>query len=398
MFFAKFQTSNSEAVDGLPKILLLDDEEKVLSSLRRQLRGIFDVSTCSNPLEALHVISTGQEFEVVVCDQQMPEMTGTEFLKRLDVVSPSTVRVMLTGNSDQQTSVEAVNAATVFRFLNKPCPAASLISTINECVAEYHRRDMLNTAAASADSAEIARAEILANMGHEMRTPLNHILGFAELLRSTDIDLETTKEYAEIIHDSGEKLLGEINSLLDLATIRAGAMPVFPAPVSCEALVEFGRRYVEEHFADRDISFKYAIYGDFRSLVIDERLLKTAIRAVLTNAVLFNPNGTTVCMSFQSNDSGRPVIEIADDGVGISEEMQIGIFDTFTQADGSLARKADGCGIGLPLARDIVELHDGVLELESEIDCGTVIRMVLPRLVLDASAELISFDNLMIVN
>lgn len=393
MFSTKIEADKSRVIDGLPKVLVLDDEEKILSSLRRQLRGVFEVFTCSNPLEALRVVSSGQEFEVVVCDQQMPAMSGTEFLKRLDVISPTTVRIMLTGNSDQQTPVEAMNDATVFRFLNKPCPATNLIVTINEGVAEYHRRALLYSAADRADSAEIVRAEILANVSHELRTPLNHILGFAELVRSTETGLAECKEFAEIIHGSGEKLLREINNVLDLATIRSGAMPVTRSTVTCVSLVEFARSYIEQHYGDRDIRFKCATYGNFRSLEIDEGLFKTAIAALLTNAAIFNPNGTTVYLAARSDDSGRPVIEISDDGVGIAEAMRSDIFNTFTQVDGSLSRKVDGCGIGLPLARDIVELHDGFLELESEVDCGTVIRIVLPRIAADYAGEPISFDR-----
>jgi len=295
--FAELQAYKSDEIADLPVILVLDDEERILSSLRRQLRGLFEVSTYSNPADALLAVSSGREFEVILCDQQMPGMTGTEFLKRLDVISPQAVRIMLTGNSDQQTPVEAVNAAKVFRFLNKPCPAERLIAAIDDGVEEYRRRELLNSTAASANTAEIARTEILHNMGHELRTPLNHILGFSELLRSTELEPDQVKEYADIIYGSGENLLNEINNLLDLATIRAGAMEVVRSPVSCDALLDFARDYVERNYGDRDIRFSSTTYGDFQTLEIDGRLFKTALRAVLANAGTFNPNGTTVYMA-----------------------------------------------------------------------------------------------------
>ncbi len=129
------------------RVLLVDDEKNVLSSLRRQLRGKFDIATAVGGGEAISLIEAEEPFAVVVTDMRMPEMDGVTFLKKAKELSPETVRMMLTGNADQETAIQAVNEGDVFRFFNKPCAPEVLEAGINAAL-EQHRlitaeRDLL---------------------------------------------------------------------------------------------------------------------------------------------------------------------------------------------------------------------------------------------------------------
>ena len=117
------------------KILLVDDEERLLTSLSRQLRGKFDVLTAIGGEQALEALVNGDEIAVVVCDMRMPGMTGVEVLAEFSKKSPTTTRIMLTGNASQDCAVEAINQSHVFGFLNKPCTADALIESIEEGMA-----------------------------------------------------------------------------------------------------------------------------------------------------------------------------------------------------------------------------------------------------------------------
>ena len=108
------------------KVLFVDDEPRVLSGLTRNLRNHFDVHTATGGREALELIAANEPFSVIVCDCRMPEMDGIELLQRVTKASPSTIRIMLTGNTDQATAVAAVNKGDVFRFLTKPCESEEL--------------------------------------------------------------------------------------------------------------------------------------------------------------------------------------------------------------------------------------------------------------------------------
>lgn len=119
------------------KVLFVDDEPNVLQSIKRNLRKNFDVDTANGGEEALQKLASNGEYAIVVSDMRMPGMDGVEFLSKAKQQWPDTVRMMLTGNADQQTAVDAVNKGDVFRFLNKPCDAAALASAVTVGLRQY---------------------------------------------------------------------------------------------------------------------------------------------------------------------------------------------------------------------------------------------------------------------
>jgi response regulator RpfG family c-di-GMP phosphodiesterase len=120
------------------KILCVDDEPNILESFRRQLRGKFDLEVATSAAQALDLFKSGQRFSVVVSDMRMPVMDGVEFLKNVQKFSPLTVRVMLTGNADQETAARAVNDGQIFRFMNKPCSPETLEKVL-EAATQQHK-------------------------------------------------------------------------------------------------------------------------------------------------------------------------------------------------------------------------------------------------------------------
>lgn len=119
------------------KILLVDDEQNLLQGLRRQLHGHFAISLAEGGAVALEICSREGPFAVVVSDMRMPAMNGIQFLQQMKTLYPNTIRVMLTGNADQQTAIDAVNAGAIFRFLNKPCTTETLLQTLRTAVSQY---------------------------------------------------------------------------------------------------------------------------------------------------------------------------------------------------------------------------------------------------------------------
>ena len=119
------------------KILFVDDEKNVLSALRRQLRGKFDVTVAEGGAAGLKAIETEGPFAVVVTDMRMPSMNGIEFLREVEKKAPDTVRMMLTGNADQETAVRAVNQGKVFRFFSKPCTTEDLEVGLNAGIKQH---------------------------------------------------------------------------------------------------------------------------------------------------------------------------------------------------------------------------------------------------------------------
>ena len=120
------------------KILFVDDEPNILAGFRRQLRGKFEVETCACPVEALEMISNDKEFAVIVSDMQMPKKNGIAFLAEVKTICPGAIRLMLTGNSDQETASRAVNEGAIFRFVNKPVEKEDLVAILEAALEQYH--------------------------------------------------------------------------------------------------------------------------------------------------------------------------------------------------------------------------------------------------------------------
>lgn len=119
------------------RVLFVDDEENILNGIKRQLRKQYQISTASSGAAALELIKENDEFAVIVSDMRMPEMDGVEFLHRARELSPHSVRVMLTGNADQQTAIDAVNRGAVYRFMTKPCPVSLLVESVEAALEQY---------------------------------------------------------------------------------------------------------------------------------------------------------------------------------------------------------------------------------------------------------------------
>ena len=129
------------------KILIVDDEPNILSSIRRQLKGVYDLTTADSGKEALEIISKNKKFIVIISDYMMPQMNGAEFLAKARELSPDSVRVMLTGQADMEAVINVVNEGNIFRFLTKPCPPEVLQKNINDAIDQYRlkyvERDLL---------------------------------------------------------------------------------------------------------------------------------------------------------------------------------------------------------------------------------------------------------------
>jgi response regulator RpfG family c-di-GMP phosphodiesterase len=133
----KLCTESGEAMSEDLRILFVDDDPNILQGYQRQLRKSFSLDTAIGPLAGLKALEESGPYSVVVSDMRMPEMTGVEFLIKVREQWPDTVRMMLTGNSDQQTAMDAVNTGHVFRFLTKPCPAETMSPALNAAMAQY---------------------------------------------------------------------------------------------------------------------------------------------------------------------------------------------------------------------------------------------------------------------
>jgi light-regulated signal transduction histidine kinase (bacteriophytochrome) len=229
-----------------------------------------------------------------------------------------------------------------------------------------------------AEEASRAKTRFLANMSHELRTPLNAIIGFSDFMgQFPDAAQPHVQEYAKHIRDSGAFLLNLINDLLDLSKVEAGKYVLHPEALDIRALVDEVVAEMSLRFAQAGLKFVTPPPGPPLRLVADHRALKQVLLNLVSNALKFTPAPGRVSLSFREQRGGLR-IEVADTGIGMSEELLARIGRPFEQAEDSMSRRYDGTGLGLALSKTLVELHGGRMTFASKLGAGTTVSVTLP--------------------
>ena len=223
------------------------------------------------------------------------------------------------------------------------------------------------------------KSEFLANMSHELRTPLNAVIGFSEVLLERMFGEVNPKqeEYLNDILSSGKHLLSLINDILDLSKIEAGRMELESQPFDLPAALDNALTLIRERAARHGLRLEVTVDPGLGEVKGEERKVKQVLLNLLSNAVKFTPEGGKISLSASLND-GMAEISVADTGVGIAPEDQEAIFEEFRQVGSDYARKREGTGLGLALARRLVTLHGGRLWVESEPGKGSTFTFTLP--------------------
>ena len=232
----------------------------------------------------------------------------------------------------------------------------------------------LKTARDEAQAANRTKSEFLATMSHELRTPLNAIIGFSEMIKIETLGPVGSPQYrgyASDIYGAGIHLLALINDILDLSKIESGADELHEESIAVPKLVQSVIGFVRQRADNGSVKLDLDIRDDLPFLLADERKLKQILVNLLSNAVKFtNPGGRVTLKAWSQADSGF-VFQVVDTGIGMKSEDIPKALSQFGQIDSNLNRKYEGTGLGLPLAKNLIELHGGYLDLQSEIGVGT---------------------------
>ena len=232
-----------------------------------------------------------------------------------------------------------------------------------------------------AEAANIAKSRFLAQMSHELRTPLNAILGFSEVMKGEIFGahhVAAYKDYSGDIHNSGVHLLNLINEILDLTRIEAGRYELNDEAVSLTQVIEDCHHLLKLRAKTRGLTIHQVFEDDLPRLWADERAVRQICLNLLSNAIKFTPQGGEVWLKARWTASGGQYMTVRDNGPGIPEEEIPIVLASFGQGTNAIKSAEQGTGLGLPIAKSLIDLHGGTFTLKSKLREGTEVIVTFP--------------------
>ncbi|RLC14805.1 MAG: hypothetical protein DRI57_13880 [Deltaproteobacteria bacterium] len=409
------ENSFSEAFPGAPRpeseplqILVIDDEPINLQVLGNYLKlHQCHVVTAMNGKDALNLLrereSEGQRFDLILLDVMMPGMTGYEVTRRIRrKYNLFEMPVLLLTAMNQPGDLVQGFQSGANDYITKPFYKKELLARmgvhanlrnnylklekqIKEHAAELCKtNEELREAKEIADAATLAKSDFLANMSHEIRTPMNGVIVAADLVMGMDLPPKT-EYYLKIIHSSAYSLLEIINKILDFSKIEAGHLDLEMRPFRLDDVMDEVMDIFVNKAPEKQIELLVDIEpGTPMALVGDSLRLKQILTNLVGNAIKFTENQGVVCvgaMCHSQVESGEREVAgpdriglkffVKDTGVGIAAEHLSKVFQPFSQADVGTTRKYGGTGLGLCISRQLVEMMEGEILVESEPGKGS---------------------------
>lgn len=276
---------------------------------------------------------------------------------------------------DTHVSVPDPGAATTIEVAN-------LTERFNEmAIALDSAKETQTQALRAAEDAIEAKSDFVARVSHELRTPLNSVIGFSGMIRDQahgKIDDQEYIDYATLIHDSGQNLLELVNDIIAYAKVEGRSDALSESRIDPGYLVEAVVEHRSRDAQELGVAIRNTVGQDHPTIWADEIKLRQALGHVLSNAVKFTREGGEVVLSAALTGNGGFSILVTDTGIGIAEEDIPVALSPFGQISSSLDRSHEGAGLGLPLAKMLVEMHGGTLRVQSKLGEGTTVTLTLP--------------------
>lgn len=382
------------------KILVVDDEPRIVELLRRELGRIYRVFTATSGAEALEIMEK-ESIVLIISDQKMPGMNGAELLKNIVEHYPDTVRILLTGYTDLDALVGAVNGGRIYRYVSKPWETEELKAVVKQGIEHYELKEQnslllddlkknnleLLKAYEELKALDKAKDVFLSSVSHELRTPLTSIRSFSEiLLNYEDTDSLDQKDFLGIIHAESERLMLLIDDVLDLSNIQAGTMAWNDTVVVLETLIEQVMETQEPLFQGKNLYVSLDCASDLPEIFVDRDRIRQVLTNLLDNATKFSVEGGEIRIRAELfegrrfGESSRWIrVGLSDQGVGVKQKDRLLIFEKFNQGScDTLTDKPQGTGLGLPICKEIITHYGGNIWVESEEGKGSTFFFSIP--------------------
>jgi signal transduction histidine kinase len=370
-------------MSALVHILMVEDnpaDARLTRELLREADGLaIDLVHADSLTRGLECMD-GQSFDAVLLDLSLPDTTGIEGVTRVNDKNPVIPIIVLSGQVNEEVAIAALQEGAQDYLIKGQGDGYLIGRTIRYAMERKRIECQLIEAKKAAEAADRAKTDFLANMSHELRTPLNAIIGFSSMMSMEvrgPLGDTAYKEYANDIHQSGCHLLDVINDILDLSKISVGKYDIDAETLCLPEVIDDCVHMVRLKAEAARLELIIDVPSDLPPLCADERIIKRILLNLLSNAIKFTEKGFVRIAAWSAPDGGMS-LAVEDTGIGISRAALPRLMRPFVQADGSLARKYEGTGLGLSLVKSMIELHAGTIELSSELGVGTKVALHFP--------------------
>ncbi|WP_143962101.1 hybrid sensor histidine kinase/response regulator [Litoribacter populi] len=355
------------------KVLYIDDEDNNLNSFKASLRKDFIVHTAINAEAGLEMVKL-EEYQVVIADQRMPDITGVEFFEKLIAINPKPIRILLTGYSDIKSVIDAINKGEVYRFIDKPWNIEQIKNAIYNAGEIYFTRKELKDKNDKLKKVHTEMNQFVYSLSHELRGPLMSISGISKLAKLEVKDPEIL-DYFSMIDHATDKLDDFIYKMLDFYRSTKIENKVVPIDFNKVLNQQFAAYQEKWDLEEVNVEFQVTQEFDFQT---DDSKLRVILNNLFGNAFNFQKKDNPykkIRITVVVTDK-EAVIDVFDNGIGIDEKLQKEVFNLFQRA----TQQNVGSGIGLYMVKESVELMKGNIHLQSNVGEGTHVKVELPNL------------------
>lgn len=372
-------------------ILYIDDETLNLDSFTAVFWNHYNIYTAKNTNEAYTILHQNN-IKVIISDQKMPGETGLDFFNRIKPEFPDIILILLTGFADMQIVINAINSNILFRFVTKPWDKTDLKQTIDNAIQHYNINQLNNELVKNleiknhelikekehAEESDRLKTAFLSNLSHEVRTPLNGIVGFCEMLKQSYTDQERTNFFIDLILKSSHQLINIMNNIVELSQIESKSININNQKFGINNLINEIVDYTNNYYTSNTVTFAYnnCITQNNLEIISDKNKIFETLKHIIDNAFKFTNFGTVTLTCLKNNN--HLVFTIADTGIGIAPEKHELIFERFMQVEQGLTRKYGGNGLGLTLANKYIKMLNGSISIKSDLNKGSTFIVKIP--------------------
>lgn len=350
------------------KILCIDDETHNLEALERLLRKKYTTVIASSGAEALEKLKEHQ-FSLIISDQKMPEMTGVQFFMQAKEIQPEAIRILLTGYTDLESVIGAINEGQIYRYITKPWEPEEFLNTTRQAIEIFEMKNTIREQNAQLQRVnkelkglDQMKSDFMMLVNHELKTPLTGIYSFVQLLREENL-AEEHKLYVSKIEKNTQRLQDLINDTLLITKLKTQSDSMDKESVLIGDVVKHQWQDLQKEFSSMNLKLNLSCPNNFEQ-VINRKYIAIIVKKLLHNSFSHAAADTTVNYSL-SDEGDFWKIQTQNQLVNELEKTPEELLSAFTTSENVLNHTA-GTGLGLAVIQAIVNLFGGNISIKSQ--------------------------------